>query len=161
MQAAILACGPETAISHGSAAALLGLTERIPTLIHVIDPRQRGRGIHGIRWHRVPAPRPDEITARDGIPCTTVSRTLVDLAGSVGNRALRGLIEEAAVQRSLDIGAVDAILGHARRRGGPMLRALLAPWRTAAEDRPNLRSRLEARLYPRLVERAFPSLAPM
>ncbi len=152
MQAAILACGPGAAISHGSAASLHGLTERIPSLTHVIGPRERGRGISGIRWHRVPPPRRDEVTVRDGIPCTTVSRTIVDLAGNVGTKTLRGLIEEAAVQRSLDSSAVEAILGRARRRGAPRLRAVLAPWRTAGEDRPMLRSRLEARLYPQLVE---------
>ena len=151
MQAAILACGPGTAISHRSAASLHGLTERIPSLTHVIGPGERGRGCSGIRWHRVPAPHRDEVTVRDGIPCTTVSRTIVDLAGNLGTKTLRGLIEEAAIQRSLDVPVIDTILSRRRRRGAPRLRAVLTPWRTAGEDRPMLRSRLEARLYPRLV----------
>ena len=155
MQAAILACGPGAAISHGSAASLLGLTERIPSLTHVIGPGERGREISGIRWHRVPLPNEDEVTFRDGIACTTASRTLVDLAGILGERSLRRLVEEAAVQRSLDVPAIDTILSRRRRRGAPRLRAVLSPWRTAGEDRPMLRSRLEARLYPQLVERGL------
>jgi very-short-patch-repair endonuclease len=156
MQAAVLACGPRTLVSHGSAAALLGLSERPPALIHVISAGERGRGIDGIRWHRVPVPGPDEATSRHGIPCTTVSRTLVDLAGSVGAATLRSLVEEAGVQRSLDVRAIDRVLSRRRRRGGPRLRRLLAPWRVAGEELPSLRSRLEAKLWPRLVERGIP-----
>jgi very-short-patch-repair endonuclease len=152
MKAATLACGPDAVISHGTAAALLGLTERSPVLIHLIGANDRGREIPGVRRHRVHPPHPDEVTSRQGIACTTASRTLVDLAGSVGTKTLRGLIEEAAVQRSLDVAMVDRILGRSRRRGAPRLRALLDPWRLDADDAPLLRSRLEARLWPRLVE---------
>lgn len=156
LQAAVLACGTDAVISHGSAAALLELAEKAPVLTHVIGTGERGRGIPRIRWHRVPAPGPDEVISREGIPCTTVSRTLVDLAGSVGTSTLRGLIEEAAVQRSLDVPAIDRILSRRRRRGAPALRALLAPWRSAGEDQPAVRSRLEARLWPMLVESGVP-----
>ncbi len=156
MQAATLASGPGAVISHGSAAALLGLTEKIPALAHVISRGERGRGIEGVRWHHVPVPRPDEVTVSHGIPCTTVARTLVDLAGSTGTSRLRGLIEEAAVRRSLDVVAVDHLLGRARRRGAPALRELLAPWRATAGDTRKLRSRLEARFWPRLVQRELP-----
>jgi hypothetical protein len=81
MQAAALACGPEAAVSHGSATVLLGLSEKPLALTHLTGPGERGRGIDGIRWHRVPLPGPEEVTTRDGIPCTTVARTLVDLGG--------------------------------------------------------------------------------
>jgi very-short-patch-repair endonuclease len=158
MHAAWLSCGPGATISHGSALELLGLTDRQLALIHLIGPGEHGRRIDGIRWHRVPLPGPTEVAIRHGIRCTTVARTLVDLAGSLGRSSLRGLIEEAAVRRSLDVEAIDSILARRRRRGAPALRALLTPWRAAAGDLPALRSRLEARLWPRLVERglAFP-----
>jgi very-short-patch-repair endonuclease len=152
MQAAILACGQGAVISHGSAAVLLGLSERVPVLTDVISRNDRGRGIPGVRWHRVPRPCAGEATSRRGIPCTTIARTLVDLAGSLGDASLRGLAEEAAVQRALDVSAVERILSRGRRRGAPRLRTLLAPWRAAADDPPTLRSRLEARLWPSLIE---------
>lgn len=43
-----------------------------------------------------------------------------------------------------------------RRRGAPRLRAILAPWRQEGKPTPKLRSRLEARLLPRLVEEGLP-----
>jgi very-short-patch-repair endonuclease len=156
MQAATLACGAKAFISHGSAAALLELTQKSLALIHLIGPGERGRGIDGIRWHRVPLPGSTEVTTRHGIPCTTVPRTLVDLAGTVGASTLVGLIEEAAVQRSLDVRKIDRILARRRRRGAPTLRDLIAPWRVAANDLPTLRSRLEARVWPQLVKRGLP-----
>jgi very-short-patch-repair endonuclease len=157
MLAAVLACGDGTVVSHGSAAELLGLWDkRLPT-IEVIPPSWSGRKIDGIRWHRVRLPLPDEIEIRDGIPCTTASRTIVDMAGRSGWAQLRGLVEQAAILRRLDVDEIDRILSLGRRRGGPRLRTILAPWRNTPEQRPRLRSRLEARLLPRLVEEGLPA----
>lgn len=156
MQAAVLAAGPSAILSHRSAAELLGLSDTQARLVDLVVPSQRGRKIDGIRWHRVPAPRSREVTLRHGIRCTTVSRTLVDLAGSIGTSRLRGLVQEAAVQRSLDPTDIDRVLGRARRRGAPALRALLAPWRITREGTPKLRSRLEATLWPLLVQGGLP-----
>jgi very-short-patch-repair endonuclease len=156
MQAAVLAAGPGATLSHRSAAELLCLTEMRAALIDVIPPNQRGRKIDGIRWHRVPPPEPDEVTSCQGIRCTTVSRTIVDLAGSAGVRTLRGLVEEAAVRRSLDAGEIERILGRRRRRGAPALRGLLAPWQRGDGDLPTLRSRFEARMWPDLIEHGLP-----
>jgi hypothetical protein len=84
-----------------------------------------GRKIRDIRWHRVLFPTPEEIEIRDGIRCTTPARTLVDMAGRVGQQSLRRLIEQAAVLQALDVREVDRILARGRRRGSPNLRALL------------------------------------
>ena len=121
MQAGVLACGEGAVVSHGTAAELLGLWDRRPALIHVIGPGERGRGIEGIRWHRVRAVLPDERTVSDEIPCTTVARTLVDLSGGLGRRSLSRLVEAAAVKRLLDPHAVDLVLarGAKARRPGP------------------------------------------
>lgn len=155
--AATLACEKGTALSHGSAAELLGLWNKQLAVIHVIPPHWSGRKITGIRWHRVRLPLPGEIEMRDGIPCTTVSRTIVDMAGESGWARLRGLVEQAAIMRQLDVDEVDLVLSRGRRRGAPRLRAILAPWRNTAEPRPRLRSRLEARLLPLLIEEGLPS----
>lgn len=52
---------------------------------------------------------------------------------------------------------IELILSRSRRRGAPRLRTVLAPWRATAESRPRLRSRLEARLLPRLIEEGLPA----
>ncbi len=156
MLAAVVACDEGTVLSHGSAAELLGLWDKRLPVVHVIPPDWSGRAIAGIRWHRVRLPMTDEVTIRDGIPCTTITRTIVDMAGESGWGQLRGLVEQAAIMRQLDPEAIDRILAHGRRRGAPRLRTILAPWRKTQRERPVLRSRLEARLLPRLVEEGLP-----
>lgn len=156
MLAAVLACDEGTVLSHGSAAELLGVWDkRLPT-VHVIPPDWSGRKIPGIRWHRVRLPLADETEIRDGILCTSVSRTIVDMAGESSWGQLRRLVEQAAILRQLDVDEIDRILARGRRRGAPRLRAILTGWRSTAEPRPRIRSRLEARLLPRLIEEGLP-----
>lgn len=156
MLAAVLSSGKGAVLSHGSAAELLGLWDKRPVPVDVITPSQSGRKIQGIRWHNVRPPLAAEVEGRDGIPCTTVSRTLVDMAGRTGRASLRRLVEQAAVLRELDVRGVDRVLARGRRRGAPNLRAVLEVWRSDGERRPRLRSPLEAKLLPLLLESNVP-----
>jgi hypothetical protein len=156
MRAATLACGDGTIVSHGSAAELLGLWDKRPTVIDVIPPDWSGRKIDGIRWHRVRYPTADELEVRDGIPCTTPSRTIVDMAGRLSERPLGRMVQQAAVLRALDVSQIDRVLARGRRRGAPRLRAILAPWRQRDRRQPRLRSLLEARVLPGLIEAGLP-----
>jgi very-short-patch-repair endonuclease len=124
-------------------------------LIDVIARGKRGEKIDGIRRRYVPFPAPSEVVVRDGIPCTGVSRTIVDLAGVVGRRTLRRVVERAAVLGVLDLGAIDAALAGRARRGAPVLRALLLDWRDNAPA--TLRSELEARLLALIVRSGLPA----
>ena len=154
--AAVLACGEGTVLSHGAAAEMLGLWNKKLPVVDVIPPDWSGRKIQGIRWHRVRLPLADEVEVRERILCTNASRTLVDMAGRTGWSSMRRLVEQAAILRVLDVDEVDRILARGRRLGAPRLRAILAPWRSTMEQRPVLRSRLEARLLPRLIEEGLP-----
>jgi predicted transcriptional regulator of viral defense system len=156
MCAAVLACGDGAVVSHMTAAELLGLWDRQPVLIDVIAPGKRGCRIDGLRWHLGHPLAPDEVTVRDRVPCTTVSRTLVDMAGSVGEQSLRRLIEQAAVRRALDVAEIDRLLARKRRRGAPMLRRAVAPWQLDEASPPVLRSVLEAPLLAAIVEEGLP-----
>lgn len=156
MLAGVLACGEGTVLSHGSAAELLGLWDKLLPTIHVIPPDWSGRKIDGIRWHRVRLPLPDELEVRDEIPCTTISRTIVDMAGESDWGQLRRLVEQAAIMRLLNVEEIDRVLELGRRHGAPRLRTILAPWRETRERHPLLRSQLEARLLPRLIEQGLP-----
>ena len=51
---------------------------------------------------------PDDITVVDGIPVTSVSRTLVDLAEILPRDELREVFEDARAKGMLDIDAVEA-----------------------------------------------------
>jgi hypothetical protein len=150
MMAAVLACGDGTVVSHVSAAALLDLHDRAPAAVDVIAPGQGGRTIAGIRSHNVRRPRENEVVGRAGIPCTTPARTLVDLAGVLGERSLRATVERAAVQGTLDLRAIEEVIAGGKRRGAPRLREILCGWsaiRTEGERvGGRLRSELEARL---------------
>jgi very-short-patch-repair endonuclease len=64
----------------------------------------------------------------DGIPTTTVARTLLDLADVVPRPRLERALEQAEILGLFDKRALDEILTRATgRRGAPLLRALVAP----------------------------------
>jgi hypothetical protein len=159
LMAAVLACGKGTVVSHRSAAALLGFIDKGPVVIDVIAPGSHGRKIDGIRFHRVRAPRLEETGTVAGIPCTSPARTLVDLAGTVGDWTLRSAFERAAHRRMLDIAAIEASIDP-RRRGMKGLLVLLEKWRHAApltKTRGKLKSPLEAKVLPLLTRRDIPA----
>lgn len=158
--AATLACGDGAVVSHGTAAALLGLWDNPPELIDVIAPVEAGRKISDIRRRHVPPPTPEEAWVHDGVPCTSPARTIVDIASLRASparraRAIRATIEEAAVKRMLNIPEIDAVLDGPRRRGSRLLLRIAEPWRRYP---PGLviRSRMEAKMLPLLTEFAVP-----
>jgi hypothetical protein len=130
-------------------------------VIDLIAPPARGRKIDGIRFHNVRPPRLEETGTVDGIPCTSPARTLVDLAGTVGDWTLRSCFERAAQRGMLDIAAIEASLDPGRR-GLKALRTLVRHWRRAAPLASNerLKSPLEAKVLPLLVRRDLPTPLP-
>ncbi|HWN73333.1 MAG TPA: type IV toxin-antitoxin system AbiEi family antitoxin domain-containing protein, partial [Solirubrobacterales bacterium] len=158
LRAAALACGPDAVISHRSAGALLRLLDKGPAIIDVIAPGDRGRHIDGIRFHRVRGPRLEETGTVYGIPCTSPARTLVDLAGTLGDWTLSSAFERAAQRRMLDIPAIEASMDPGRR-GMKSLRALIDAWRVAAPlaKKGKLKSPLEAKVLPILARRDLPA----
>lgn len=148
--AAVLACGEGTVISHGSAAALLGLWEFWPADIEVIAPVEAARKFRGMRRRFVPPPEAEQIMRRVAIPCTTPSRTIVDLAGIAGSKLLASTIEQAAVLEVLNVPEIDGILLERRRRGAKKLNQILEPWRRYS-PRVRVRSRMEAKMLPLLT----------
>jgi len=135
--AATLAYGETAALSHSSAAALWGLRrDHGPTDVTAAQGRQ---GRPGLRLHRSRL-GDEERTVRDAIPVTTVARTLLDLAETVDEDALRGCWEEADRLGILRIAEVGRTCERATGRRG--LRALLR-LRDGASAVPLTRSELE------------------
>jgi very-short-patch-repair endonuclease len=125
--AAVLACGPGAALSHRSAAALWGL-HRDRDAIDVTVPQGQRRVRPGLVAHRSTLPAAD-VTAHQGIPCTTLARTLVDLAGVVDRGQLVRAVDLAEELRLFDLRAIRAQLDAMRgRRGAGRLAALLAAY---------------------------------
>jgi very-short-patch-repair endonuclease len=138
--AAVLACGPGAVLSHRDAAALWDLRQSHSAYIDVTVPSRNGRRRqHGIRLHRTSRLRPEEVTVRDGIPVTTVARTLLDLADVLQGQALRRVITEAEYLNRFDLTAIDAVVeNNPGRRGAKLLAA-------AGARRHRTRSKLEDR----------------
>ncbi len=124
VMAAVLACGARAVASHRTAAALHGFAQE-PACVDVTVPAGHPRDRPGIRIHR--SPLDGDVTATQGIPVTTVERTIRDLAGRISDRELKRTIEEALIQRRLDhsslTDAVSAARGH---HGAAALRAAAA-----------------------------------
>lgn len=124
--AAVLACDPDAVLSHRSAAALWGIRKGHRQSIDVTAPNRRGRAPYCIDSHRDGSLTEIDRTMLRGIPCTTVPRTLLDLAAVLPIGELRKAISEAEVLRLLDHGAVRRLIKRSRgRRGVARLRMLL------------------------------------
>lgn len=152
--AAVLACGPEAVLSHRSAAALWGLRQDGRSRVDVTAPGRRGRMPIGIEAHRHGSLRADDRTSVNGIPCTSIARTLLDLAGVVSARELRNAITQAEVLGVFDLRAVRGLIARSRgRRGIARLRRALDEFDPGMEY---TRSELERRFLSLCARKRLP-----
>jgi very-short-patch-repair endonuclease len=114
--AAVVACGQGAVLSHPDAAALWRIYDGAGARVHVTVGSSRR--VPGLWIHRARRLDPGDVTVKDGIPVTTVARTLVDLTDLLApDRVLRA-IREAEFLRLLDLDALSAAVqrSHGRRR---------------------------------------------
>jgi predicted transcriptional regulator of viral defense system len=126
--AAVLAYGSGTLLSHRSAAALWGLEKVRGALIDVTATSGR-QGIlrrERIWLHRGQLHSKDE-TRHNGIPVTTVARTLFDMAEFVAFKRLESAWEEADRLNLLELKLVERVCerGRGRRALKPIRRLLV------------------------------------
>lgn len=131
--AAVLACGPQAVLSHHAAAALWDLRPSPQGRIDVTVTVRRSH--EGVRCHVSRSLPPRERTIIDGIPVTTLSRTLLDYAEIALPRQLRAALEAAERQNLLDARRIEETIAshHGRRAIKPLREALAqltgeAPW---------------------------------
>ena len=121
--AAVLACGAEAVLSHRSAAAHWGVAA-FSGAVEITSPRST-RSRDAIRRHCALLPE-DEVTVLDGIPITSVHRTLFDYAGIAPLNRLEAAIREAEYRRLWDRLSLPVLLArHAGHRGNASLRLCL------------------------------------
>jgi len=117
--AAVLACGgvDAAAVSHVAAASAWELLPA-PAEIDVVSLGE-SRSVAGIRVHRCRTLEPATEIRRqdDGLPLTTVARTLYDISAGILPRDLKRACHEAQYRGVLDRDEIDAVLG--RHRGQP------------------------------------------
>lgn len=116
-----LRAGPESVISHESALSVYGLSDIIPSEIHVIVPRTASRRGKGIKYH-INKLEDYEVTRREGLPVTTLPRTIADISRS-------GVPEEQvvmAIRDGIEKGLIsfEMLRIEADKRGGRFDRIL-------------------------------------
>jgi very-short-patch-repair endonuclease len=124
--AAVLACGEGALLSHRSAAILWGLRESGGPRVDVSATRRVGRGRAGIRVHWRPSLGVADSRSCRGVPCTSVARTLLDLAAVLRPSELEHACDRAEQLRLFDGRAIEELLARTRgERGTKRLRETL------------------------------------
>jgi very-short-patch-repair endonuclease len=150
--AAVLAAGPGAVLSHRSAAALCGLRRTSRSVIEVTAPHRR-RLRERIRVRRAPLPA-DEVTVVDGIPVTTVARTLLDLAAVLPRDQVETAMSEAEGRRLQDSVPLPVLVRrYPGRRGLATVKAII---RERAVRSAITRSELESRFASFLARHGLP-----
>ncbi len=147
--AAVLACGPD-ALLRGRAAAHLFSLIKGPAPPPEVATRTERR-IEGVRTKRVRSFDEADAARHDGIPVTSIPRTVVDLAAVLDEDALARVCHEAGVLYRLTPAHVDEVL--TRRPNSRGARKLA---RVLHGDTPVTLSVLERRFLKLLGENGMP-----
>jgi very-short-patch-repair endonuclease len=150
--AAVLACGGPglAALSHRSAAAVWDL---LPSPAQFdVSTLANARSTAKIRAHR--GLQPLDITTVDGLPVTTLARTLVDLTTTLTPHQTERVVHRAEHLRLLDTRSLDEQLARAHGRPTRKLRAAVA---TLAAAEPDItRTVLEERFLALVLDAQLP-----
>jgi predicted transcriptional regulator of viral defense system len=138
--AAVLACGPAAALSHGSALTLWGFDGRWQLPFHVAGPTRHERP--GIVTHELPSLARKDIRTHLGVRVTSPARTLLDCTPSLTDKRLARIAADARRQGKLHVAELaDVAQRFANHPGKARLDALLgsapaggAPTRSEFED---------------------------
>lgn len=152
-RAAVLASGADALLSHRTAAALWGLRGYSGGQIHVTVPH-KSTSTKRIRRHFSHVPS-DEREVEEGMPVTSVNRTIFDLASTEDLDALVAMIKEAEFLRRYDrLTLWDLLERYPGKRGSRKVQ--LALQRITEEPTGRKRSKLEERFAPFLRRHNLP-----
>jgi Transcriptional regulator, AbiEi antitoxin/Protein of unknown function (DUF559) len=157
--AASLAAGGTVAVSHRSAAGLLGLFDAQPGPVEITVTRPRAPVPAGVVVHRIADLDRRWITAVDSIPCTVVERTLVDLGAAAPLGIVARALDRAIGRRLTTVAGVRSALDAVARKGRAgvgALRRLLDERTDAPRPAGVLEARMAALLRAHGVPRAIP-----
>ncbi|MFA4928831.1 MAG: DUF559 domain-containing protein [Patulibacter sp.] len=123
--AALLWRGSESALSHSSAAWILGLRP-VSETVHISSPVGGTASRIGVCTHRLSCLDPADTEIRNGLRITAAPRTLLDLADTESVPDFERLVAEARYRRlASDRELRDVVARHPQRRGARALTALL------------------------------------
>jgi predicted transcriptional regulator of viral defense system len=149
--AAVLA-RPGSVASHKTAAWIWELRRWRPETIHVTAPtRQRLKRDFVVHFARL---APEDRAVVDGIPATSVARTMLDLAPDESIRRLHQMMDRAEERKTFDLRRFDALL--ARAGGHPGRVKLRYALDTFKPETATLRSDLERRFRDLVLAAGLP-----
>jgi len=150
--AAVLASGPYALLSHQTAAALWKLRGYSGGAIHVTVPH-KSTSTKRIRRH-FSVVLEDERAVEEGIPVTSVHRTIFDLAAGASVDEVAAMIKEAEYLNRWDhLSLPDLLERYPGKRGSRKVRSALQ--RITEEPPGRTRSKLEERFAPFLRRHSF------
>jgi very-short-patch-repair endonuclease/predicted transcriptional regulator of viral defense system len=130
---ALLSVRDGAALSHWSAAALLGLWVPAPREVEVVVDVWDGTTNPGVHVHRSRILERRDVWIRNGLPVTSPARTLLDIAPTATARQLEIAFDRALAERILRPAHVKDVLERAGgHRGRARLAALLEQEREAS-----------------------------
>jgi very-short-patch-repair endonuclease len=151
--AAALSVGPAAVLSHQTAATLWRLRSYSNETLHVTAPHKSTSTKH-FRRHVSHLP-PDERTVVEGIPVTSVPRTILDLAATEPLDVVKALLREMEFRELRDrLSLWDLVERYPGRRGARKVRWVLE----GVKDEPagERKSPLEERFVPFLRRHHLP-----
>jgi len=152
--AAALYLNAHGVLSHASAAALWGLSAREPAEVTLTVVGRDVRSRPGLRVHRALELDRRDLRNRHGLPVTSPSRTIVDLAAETPLDELESLLAEATVRRLVTPSELAAAAGRVPgHRGMAKIHALVS----AEEDPALTRSKAERRLLALIRAAGLPA----
>jgi very-short-patch-repair endonuclease len=150
--AAVLACGRGACVSHRSAGVLWAVLPPQSALIEVIVQGRNARHRPGIRVHRTARLHPDDVTRHEGVPVTSLARTLLDIATCTTARHLARVVEHAQIHHQLSDHSLNEQFARYPHHPG------VAALEQATTPEPQLsRSEAERRLLELIREAGLPS----
>jgi very-short-patch-repair endonuclease len=152
----MFACEPGALLSHGSAAWLWGLYRYSPSVIDVTAATRRHRR-DGLRIHHATTLVAADRDECEGIPVTSVARTLLDQAARVPDQRFERLLERSEELGLFDLRSVDELL--ARAGGHPGIGRLRRGLAIYRPEPAFLRSRTEKRFLDAVRRAGLPSPA--
>ena len=129
---ALLACGPDAVLSHGSAVTLYGIYRMWDLPFEVTTPTRRRPG--GIRLHRGKL-EPQDVTTHLGLRVTSPARTLLDMAPRLTDRQLRRAYNKLRLEQNMTEQDVEDVVRRFPRRPGAARLARLVTGRGATASR--------------------------
>jgi hypothetical protein len=158
--AAVLAVGSLSAVSHRAAAEMYGLWASTPPTVEVSTTRDHSPELEGVQVvHRLEDLHERWVTAVDGVPCTTVARTLVDLGAVLPDKEVARCLDRATGRGIVTVSMVETArkaVARRGRRGAGVIRRVLAPHL----DGEPVAGVLEARMTRLLSEQGLPEAVP-